>query len=231
MTKLLNKPFVSEKIKQKRIEFAKKHLQDADYLIDSTIWSDETTVRKAPKGTNLTFRVHSSVEKEDFPFNYQIQMGGFSVMFWGCVSVCGIGPLVALEGSQNQHTYCEMLKNYFLPEFNAAKQLYGIDFVFMQDNAPCHKTRKIKDFLEKNGIPTLEWPPQSPYMNPIENIWNIIKTRRWKKYGMPSTRNELINQIFEIWDNLEIEVVENCIVNMERRLMEVIKMKGRATKY
>jgi hypothetical protein len=49
-----------------------------------------------------------------------------------------------------------MLKNHFINEFKAAKDMYGIDFVFMQDNAPCHKTRKVDDFLQKNGISTLE---------------------------------------------------------------------------
>jgi hypothetical protein len=231
VVKLLKRPLVNERNKQKRLDFAKKHLQNVDTLIDATIWSDETTVRKAPKDKEITFRVHSSVDKEFLPFNHQIQMGGFSVMFWGCISVWGIGPLVALEGSQNQHTYCEMLKNHFIDEFNAAKEEFGIDFQFMQDNAPCHKTRKVDDFLQRNGIPTLEWPPQSPDINPIENIWNIIKARRNKKFGMPANRDELIDQIFTIWDELEIDVVESCIENMDRRLTEVIRMKGRATKY
>jgi hypothetical protein len=229
--KLLKRPLVSERNKQKRLDFAKKHLEDVDTLIDATIWSDETTVRKAPKDKGITFRVHSLVDKESLPFNHQIQMGGFSVMFWGCISVWGIGPLVALEGSQNQHTYCEMLKNHFIDEFKAAKEEFGIDFQFMQDNAPCHKTRKVDDFLRTNGIPTLEWPPQSPEINPIENIWNIIKARRNKRFEMPTNREELIDPIFTIWDELEIEVVESCIENMERRLNEVIRMKGRATKY
>jgi hypothetical protein len=203
IVKLLKRPLLSQRNRQKRIEFAKKHLGNVDELIDATIWSDETTVRKCPKDKTITYRVHSSVEKESLPFNHQIQMGGFSVMFWGCISVWGIGPLVALEGNQNQHSYCEMLKNHFINEFKAAKDMYGIDFVFMQDNAPCHKTRKVDDFLQKNGIPTLEWPPQSPDLNPIENIWNIIKARRDKKFGIPANREELIDQIFTIWEELD----------------------------
>jgi hypothetical protein len=140
IVKLLKRPLLSQRNRQKRIEFAKKHLGNVDELIDATIWSDETTVRKCPKDKTITYRVHSSVEKESLPFNHQIQMGGFSVMFWGCISVWGIGPLVALEGNQNQHSYCEMLKNHFINEFKAAKDMYGIDFVFMQDNAPCQNT-------------------------------------------------------------------------------------------
>jgi hypothetical protein len=213
------------------MDFAKKHLQDVDTLIDATIWSDETTVRKAPKDKEITYRVHSTADKESLPFNFQIQMGGFSVMFWGCISVWGCRPLVALEGTQNQPTYCEMLKNYLFDEFKAAKEELGINFQFMQDNAPCHKTHKVDVFLKRNRIPTLNWPPQSPDINPIENIWNIIKAHRNKIFGLPYNRYELVEQIFNIWEALEIEVVERCIENMERRLTEVLRMKGRATKY
>ena len=73
--------------------------------------------------------------------------------------------------------------------------------------------------------------PQSPDLNPIENIWNIIKARRDKKFGIPANWEELIDQIFTIWEELDIGVVENCIENMQRRLTEVIRMQGRATKY
>src|SRR5689334_19726963 len=104
-------------------------------------------------------------------------------MFWGCFSAFGSGPLVALEGNQNQYTYKETLQEYLLPEIEAAKREFGIDMTFMRDNAPCHKTNLIQDFLTRNKILTLDWPPQSPDMNPIENLWAIIKARRQKKFG------------------------------------------------
>ena len=126
---------------QKRVAFAENHLENVDELIQTTIWSDETSVRRMPQGQDMLYRVHSSVSKDTLPLNTQVQQGGFSVMFWGCFSTLGLGPLVALEGNQNQHTYIDLLKKHLLPEIRAARAKYNVEMVFMQDNAPCHKTK------------------------------------------------------------------------------------------
>jgi hypothetical protein len=229
--KLLKKPLISPRNIERRLAFALIHLQDPDLLESETIWSDETTVRKMPKDKDLHYRVHGSLLKENLPYNHQIQMGGFSVMFWGCFSSCGLGPLVALEGFQNQHTYLKLLQDYLLHEIQVAQQVHGIDFTFMQDNAPCHKTNLIMDFLRQNNVPTLDWPAQSPDLNPIENLWSIIKRRRQKKFGIPHTKVELVEQIFHIWEGIDGELLDTLSESITNRLREVVRLKGRATKY
>ena len=157
--KLLKKPPLRVANIEKRLQFAENALRTPNFLRDlvtRTIWSDETTVRSMPQGQEVYFRCHTSVNKEDLPVNGQVQGGGFSVMFWGCFSLQGVGPLVALDGHQNQHTYKELLGNYLLPEMEIAKKDFGEDFLFMQDNAPCHKTKLISEFLAQNNIKTLK---------------------------------------------------------------------------
>jgi len=53
------------------------------------------------------------------------------------------------------------------------------DGYFQQDNAQCHKTRIILNwFLEhENEFTVLKWPPQSPDINPIEHVWDVVE---WK---------------------------------------------------
>src|SRR5204863_357974 len=89
--------------------------------------------------------------------------------------------------------YLELLKVVLIPEIEAA----DINMTFMQDNSPCHKSSKVLDFLRKNNINLLDWPPQSPDMNPIENLWAIIKARRKKKFGVPTSKNEYSISVFK----------------------------------
>jgi len=228
---LRKKPFISQVNIQKRLEFAKQYSKEVNDLMAFTIWSDETTVRKMPQGKTLLWRCHSSENTENTPINYQVQQGGFSVMFWGCFSAFGLGPLVALDENQNQHTYLQILQEYLLPEIEFARKEYGISMTFMQDNARCHKTALISNFLEKNSIPTLPWPPSSPDLNPIENLWGILKSRRQKRFGFPLSKSALIEQVFEIWEELDQEILTNLVLSIENRLNEVIRLQGRHTKY
>ncbi|CAG8552720.1 8244_t:CDS:2, partial [Paraglomus occultum] len=48
-------------------------------------------------------------------------------------------------------------------------------FCFQQDNSPIHKARAITDLFEHHNIRILDWPAYSPNINPIENLWAILK--------------------------------------------------------
>ena len=81
----------------------------------TTVWSDETTVRKMPNSKHLLYHCHTSTLQEDLLVNAQIQQGGFGVMFWGCCfSFFGTGPLVSLKDNQNDYSFIQTLQDYLL---------------------------------------------------------------------------------------------------------------------
>ena len=73
--------------------------------------------------------------------------------------------------------------------------------------------------------------PQSPDLNPIENLWAIIKSRRQKKYGVPATKEDIITQVFDIWTSIELELLETLADSAINRFKACILSQGGMTKY
>ena len=60
-----------------------------------------------------------------------------------------------------------------LPE--QSKTIQVVDLLFMQDNAPCHKSTDILEFLVENCVPVIDWPTKSSDLNDIKTLWMDLK--------------------------------------------------------
>jgi transposase len=225
---LKNKFMISEKNKAARLAFAQKYEKVEKAFWDTVVFSDETTVRSMPSKKKVDVWVHKSVPKKDLPVNPQVKFGGISVMFWSCISVYGVGPLVPIDGNVNSKTYIEFVKENLLPYLDDVCEQ---DMIFMQDGASCHKSKKTMEFLREERVELLEWPAQSPYLNPIENLWTIIKRRRDEKFDVPRSKQELIAQMQQIWTEIDQGLIDKLFGSMPNRIQECIGAKGMHTSY
>ncbi len=90
------------------------------------------------------------------------------MMIWAAMPSAGFGPLCFLKSTVNAAIYQEIFEHFMLP---SADKLYGdADFIFQQDLAPAHTTKGTKSWLNDHGVTVLDWPANSPDLNPMGNL-------------------------------------------------------------
>uniref|UniRef100_A0A9J8B307 Tc1-like transposase DDE domain-containing protein n=1 Tax=Cyprinus carpio carpio TaxID=630221 RepID=A0A9J8B307_CYPCA len=150
-----------------------------------------------------------------------------SVMIWGAMSSAGVGPLCFLKTKVTAPIYQEILEHFML---SSADQLFeDADFIFQQDLAPAHTAKSTKSWLNDHVVGVLDWPANSPDLNPIENLWGTVKRKMRNK--RPKNADELKATAKESWASIPPQQCHKLITSMPRRIEAVIKAKGAPTKY
>ncbi len=144
-----------------------------------------------------------------------------SVMIWAAMSSAGVGPLCFLKSTVNAAIYQEILEHFMLP---SADKLYGdADFIFQQDLAPAHTAKGTKSWFNDHGVTVLDWPANSPDMNPIENPRGIVK--RKMRDTRPNNADDLKATVKETWASIPPQQCHKLITSMPRRIEAVMKAK------
>ncbi|KAL0153025.1 hypothetical protein M9458_051624 [Cirrhinus mrigala] len=147
-----------------------------------------------------------------------------SVMIWGAMSSAGVGPLCFSKTKVTAPIYKEIL------ELSSADQLFkDADYIFQQDLAPAHTAKSTKSWLNDHGVGVLDWPANSPDLNPIENLRGIVKRKMRNK--RPKIADELKASVKETWAYIPPQQCHRLITSMPRQTEAVINAKGAPTKY
>ncbi len=124
-----------------------------------------------------------------------IQAGG-GVM-WGIFSLHNLGPLVPIEHRLNATVYLNIVAAHAHPFMTTVYS--SSDGYFQQDNAPYYKAQIISDwFLEHNEFTLLKWPPESPDINPIEHLWDVVEREIHIMDVKPTNLQQLHDAIMSI---------------------------------
>ncbi len=150
-----------------------------------------------------------------------------SVMIWAAMSSAGVGPLCFQKSTVNAAIYQEILEHFMLP---SADKLYGdADFIFQQELAPAHTAKGTKSWFNDHGVTVLDWPANSPDLNPIKNLWGIVK--RKMRDTRPNNTDDLKAAIKATWASITPQQCHRLIAFMPCRIHAVIYGKGGPIKY
>ena len=220
----VKKQLLTQKMRQKRLQWAEEPLKKPDEFWRSILFSDESYINifcgQSTHARRPIIHWRNSISSKYFS---QAPKHPISVMIWGCFSYFGVGRIKVVSGTMKSNNYIDVLKEKMLPSANDIFK--GGPYIFQDDSAPCHRSKTVREWHKINGVQTLEWPGNSSDLNPIDNLWGILKQRiRAKKL---KSRSELISAIVRVWHHeIDVQLCQNLIASMKSRLQVVIKNSG-----
>ena len=154
--------------------------------------------------------------------------GGGGIMVWASISWEGKTDLVVLDGTLNAGAYVKMLQDHLEP-FIEAHHPQGC--VFQQDGAPAHSAKYTRDYFMEAEITDMKWPPHSPDLNCIENLWGELSRRLYEGGRQFSSVEDLKEALWYEWDNIELTYVRKLIKSMPCRAEQCHTRRGNLTDY
>jgi transposase len=218
------KPLLTPKHIEARLFWANLAVNWTQDIWSRVIWSDEASFRVGRGKVYVTRRPEEKYLKDCCVPKYK----DFScVMVWACIGGDGSkGPLLIWDRADWGNFTSESYTQRITPLIQSFKQEHEIfrvginNALLMQDNASSHRAIATKQYFHERAIRLLWWPANSPDLNPIENVWRLLKVRVQKRF--PKTKEELIACIQEEWARIELSDIQKYCTNMNERCKAVI---------
>ena len=198
----------------------KDHRQAAWWEVDN-FWCDYSEMEETKKLPSIGLRVLgvremmtitprtpsplSSMEEETLGF------GGFSLLR-------GQDDFTASRWGSTGPWTVEISGDNLLPSATTLEM--GRGWVFQHDNDPKHMATGIREWLKKKHINVMEWPRQSPDLNPIENMWRELKLQIAKR--QPRNLQNLESICKEESTKIPPEMCANLVTDYKKRLTSVV---------
>jgi transposase len=229
------KPLLRDANVKKRLAWCKQH---KDWTVDDwkrVIWTDETKINRFNSDGRQWAWIRAGEQLQNHHVKLTVKHGGGSIMLWSAITYAGVGWMCKIDGNMDKTLYKEILEDELEQTIaiSTDKLCFRRDqVIFQQDNDPKHTSKLVTNYLQDQSYQVMQWPPQSPDLNPIENMWALLKRRLNDYETATKGMNELYERVTEVWyDQMKPEECQKVIESMPRRIQAVIKAKGKWTKY
>lgn len=210
---------------QRRLAFANQYKEWTADQWCQVFFSDECNFYLGQHGRQYVRRP-AGMSHDPKYMRQQEQLSG-KVSLWGCICAAGLGHAELYAGSLDSTRHRDILRSNLVPSF---KEFFPHGpWYFQQDNVRFHTTPETIAFLHNKGITFIEWAPWSPDLNPVENLWNVLKAAVYGRF--PQTLEEMEQFIREEWANIDLKFVERICRSLPRRLQFVLENQGHKIQY
>ncbi|KAH8029966.1 hypothetical protein HPB51_006172 [Rhipicephalus microplus] len=195
-----HKPLLQKPNHAKWLQFARDHEPWTTSDWEKVVFTGDTSFTTRWNLRQEAWRPENSRYSPKYPL--EVAASDRSAVFvWGLVTKEGLGPLVLIKDTYTSECYCSILDDVMVPYLSEGPFPEG-DYILQQNNSPVHRSRKVTTFLENRGINILSWPPQSPDLNIIESVWDLMKTALQSRSLHGVSADDLWEAINEEWERL-----------------------------
>lgn len=156
-------------------------------------------------------------------------------MVWGAMSYGKKYPLVKIDLSESnltgQRYLDEILRPHLAKHLNYLRRYGQRHARAVEDGAPVHWRKSLQSERDKLKITNFPHPAHSPDLNPIENMWSIVKTKLRRRSRIPTSEDELWRAIQEEWDAIPIRTVNRLVDGMPKRVRLLKQQRGWSIPY